>query len=395
MPSPEHEIEYLDEGEITFSDLMDYLQESWRGLMAGAVLGAVLASGLVYAIAKYKAEIVLDNIEVVGNRSLSFTGWRLLSETLPLLANQLDEVANPQKHGADEAAWLASPQWWTKNVVPTYGLSKGDAKEFPALSDTLKDQYTTITNIKITYENRDEAVALKRAHRTADFIKNSALFTSLKSQVGIYLNESMATALNNSKALKAKQIELSYAQKRVEALQALIGKQNIGNPQDKISIDIQNGQGRYLPLQTQLNAELIGLDEIELELGKLDDQRVQNEVLEKFAHQAKVLVENAPPLDGQALLSELLKLGQQLSANTPSDDLIRSSIALRIHSDLITTQMRFSSQMPVISSTVNKSPPVLQALAGGLFGGLLLAGVTTLFMRKYRSYQKQLVNTPA
>jgi hypothetical protein len=94
-------------------------------------------------------------------------------------------------------------------------------------------------------------------------------------------------------------------------------------------------------------------------------------------------------------LSDLLKLGQQLSANTPSDDLIRSSIALRIHSDLITTQMRFSSQMPVISSTVNKSPPVLQALAGGLFGGLLLAGVTTLFMRKYRSYQKQLVNTPA
>lgn len=395
MPSPEHEIEYLDEGEITFSDLMDYLQESWRGLMAGAVLGAILASGLVSAIAKYKAEIVLNNIEVVGNRSLSFTGWRLLSETLPLLANQLDEVANPQKHGADEAAWLASPQWWTKNVVPTYGLSKGDAKEFPALSDTLKDQYTTITNIKITYEDRDEAVALKRANRSADFIKKAALFTSLKSQVGIYLNESMATALNNSKALKAKQIELSYAQKRVEALQALIGKQSIGNPQDKISIDIQNGQGRYLPLQTQLNAELIGLDEIGLELGKLDDQRVQNEVLEKFAHQANVLVENAPPLDGQALLSELLKLGQQLSANTPSDDLIRSSIALRIHSDLITTQMRFSSQMPVISSTVNKSPPLLQALAGGLFGGLLLAAVTTLFMRKYRSYQKEQANVPA
>jgi hypothetical protein len=256
MPSPEHEINDLDEDEITFSDLMDYLQDSWRGLIAGAVLGAVLASGLVAAIAKYKAEIVLDNTEVIGNRSLSFTAWRLLSETLPLLANQLDEVANPQKHGPNEAAWLASPQWWTKNVVPTYGLSKGDAKEFPALSDSLKDQYTTITNIKITYEHRDEAVALKRAQRTTDFIKNAALFSNLKSIMSLYGNESMATALNNNKALTAKQIELSYAQKRVDALQALINKQNFGHPQDKISIDIQNGQGRYLPLQTQLNAEL-------------------------------------------------------------------------------------------------------------------------------------------
>jgi uncharacterized protein (UPF0333 family) len=74
--------------------------------------------------------------------------------------------------------------------------------------------------------------------------------------MSLYGNESMATALNNNKALTAKQIELSYAQKRVDALQALINKQNFGHPQDKISIDIQNGQGRYLPLQTQLNAEL-------------------------------------------------------------------------------------------------------------------------------------------
>jgi hypothetical protein len=88
-------------------------------------------------------------------------------------------------------------------------------------------------------------------------------------------------------------------------------------------------------------------------------------------------------------LNELLTLEQQLSANIPADDLVRSSIALRIHSDLITTQMRFSSQMPVVSSTVNKSPPLLQALVGGLLGGLFLAVVTTLFMRKYRSYQKE------
>lgn len=395
MPSTEHEITYLDEDEITFADLMSYLQDSWRGLIAGAVLGAVLASGAVTAIAKYKAEIVLDNIEVIGNRSLSFTAWRVLSETLPLLANQLDEVANPQKHGPDGAAWLGSPQWWTKNVVPTYGLSKGDAKEFPALADSLKDQYTTITNFKITYEDRDEAVALKRAQRTVDFIKNAALFSNLKSMVAGYGNETMAMTLGNDKALTAKQIELGYAQKRVNALQTLIGNQNIERPQEKINIDIQNGQGRYLPLQTQLNAELIGLDDIGFEISKLNDQRAQNEVLENFASHAKTLVENAPPLDGEPLLNELLKLEQQLSAKVPADDLVRHSIAMRIHSDLITTKMRFSSQMPVISSTVNKSPPLLQALAGGLFGGVLLAAVTTLFMRKYRSYQKEQANVAA
>ena len=395
MHSPEHEINYLDEDEITFSDLMDYLQDSWRGLVAGAVLGAVLASGGVAAIAKYKAEIVLDNIEVIGNRNLNFTGWRILSETLPLLANQLDEVANPEKHGGDGAAWLASTKWWEKNVVPTYGLSKGDAKEFPALSDSLKDQYTTITNIKITYEDRDEAVALKRAQRTAEFIKNAAIFSNMKSMVAAYTSESLATALSNTKALTDKQIELGYAHKRVDALQALIDKQHTGTTQHNISIDIQNGQGRYLPLQTQLNAELIGLDEIGIELGKLNDQRAQNEVLENFASHAKALVENAPPLDGQFILDELVKLEQQLSADIPADDLVRRSTTMRIHSGLITTQMRFSSQMPVISSTVNKSPPLLQALAGGLFGGLLLAAVTTLFMRKYQSYQKEQANVPA
>ncbi len=171
MPVPEHEIEYLDEGEITFSDLMDYLKDSWRGLMAGAVLGAVLAPGWVAVSAKYKAEIVLDNIQVEGSPSLSFTLWRTLSETLPLLANQLDGVTRPAEKETDRAGWLASPKWWLKNVVPTYGLNKGDAKEFPALSDSLKDQYTTITNIKITYEDRNQEVALRRANRTADFKK--------------------------------------------------------------------------------------------------------------------------------------------------------------------------------------------------------------------------------
>ncbi len=213
--------------------------------------------------------------------------------------------------------------------------------------------------------------------------------------IGIYANESVASALSNTKALMAKQIELSYAHKRVDALQALMGRQKYDNPQDKISIDIQNSQGRYLPLQTQLNAELLGLDDIGSDVSKLNDQRAQIEQLEQFATQAKALLEVIPPLDGRALLEGLLKLEQPLSANIPPDDLIRRSVALRIHSELITTQMRFSSQMPVISSTVGKSSPLLLALAGGLFGGVLLAVVTTLFMRKYRSYQKQQANAPA
>lgn len=394
MNNAEHSTEYLDD-EITFADLMDYLQESWRVLVAGALVGAMLTSGLVAALAKYKAEIVLDNIEVIGNRSLSFTGWRILSETLPLLASQLDEVANPSKHGAEEASWLASSKWWEKNVVPTYGLSKGDAKEFPAMADSLKDQYTTITNIKITYESRNETAALTRAERTADFIKRTALFSNLKSMVAAYSNESIATALNNKKALTTKEIELSYAQKRVEALKKLIEDQKTQPLSEKISIDIQNGQGRYLPLQTQLNAELIGLDEIYIDIERLNDQLAQNEELEKFATSATRLLESTPALDGPSLLDGLLKIEQQMSANIPTDDLIRRVVTTRIHGDLIATQMRFSSQMPVISSTVSKSVPWLQALAGGLFGGTFIAALVALIMRKYRTYQKQLEQSAA
>ena len=383
--------EAFDESEISFGDIIDYITGSWRWLLAGAVVGPVFSLLLVSVVTKYKAEIVLDNLTIGSkdtkdiNVGLSFMEWRILSETLPLLAGQVVENQRDQGEEAKDP-WLASPGWWVKNVTPTYGLSKSDTKNLADIGDALKGESTKISNLKVSYQSRSKEKALERADETVSYLRKGALYLRLKHQLEAYKSEVILTEQKLKKELLDNDIELRYRHEREKTLENLIAAESKGKTDGKIIVDVRNGEAKYLPLDTQLNAVKIDINALEESQQRLQDQDVMNGVIGDFVKKASPILNAEKKADGITLSQTFLDIESGLKSQMGESDWVKLSAVGRLHSDLVTIQSRFSTQMPEISRVVNKSMPVLPALAGGFIGGLFFALLGTLFNRRYRQY---------
>ena len=389
--------EAFDESEISFGDIIDYITGSWRWLLAGAVVGPMVAFLFVSFTAKYKAEIVLDNLTITSkeakeakdakdaNVSLSFMEWRILSETLPLLAGQVVENQRDQGEEAKHA-WLASLDWWVKNVTPTYGLSKSDTKKLAEIGDALKGESTKITNLKVSYQDRSKEKALERVDETVSYLRKGALYLGLKNQLEAYKSEVILTEQKVKRALLDNDIELRYRHEREKTLENLIAAESKGKTDGKIIVDVRNGEAKYLPLDTQLNAVKIDINALEEAQQRLQDQDVMNGVIGDFVKEASPILNAEKKADGITLSQTFLDIESRLKSQMGESDWVKLSAVGRLHSDLVTIQSRFSTQMPEISRVVNKTLPVLPAIAGGFIGGLFFALLGTLFNRRYRQY---------
>ena len=69
----------MNQEEISFSDVIAYLEANGRWLLLGGLCGPLLALVSAVALSQYKADIVMDNLFVGGNQGIGFTEWRLLS----------------------------------------------------------------------------------------------------------------------------------------------------------------------------------------------------------------------------------------------------------------------------------------------------------------------------
>lgn len=385
--------EAYDESEISFADIIEYIASAWRWLLAGALLGPMVAFLFVSLTAKYKAEIVLDNLTIASkdtkdtNLGLSFMEWRILSETLPLLASQ---VADNQLGQAEEkeGSWLASPDWWAKNVIPTYGLTKSDTKNLADIGDVLKGESTKITNLKVSYQSRSKEKALERADETVNYLRKGALYLRLKNQLEAYKSEVILTEQKLKKELLDNDIELRYRHERKKTLETLIAAESKGKTDGKIIVDVRNGEAKYLPLDTQLNAVKIDINDLEETQQRLKDQGVMNGVIGDFVKEASPILNAEKKADGITLSQHLLDIEARLKGQMIERDWVKLSAVERLHSDLVTIQSRFSTQMPEISRVAKKTLPVLPALLGGVMGGLFFALLGTLFTRRYRQYLK-------
>jgi hypothetical protein len=111
------------DAEISLLDIVNFLQSTWKKLVIASILGAVLGLAGWFFLGSYQAELVLNN-----NGGTDIVGLRSLQKSLPNLADQLiDESKVPQ---GQESLYrtLSNSEWWVKNVVPTYGMSKADIK---------------------------------------------------------------------------------------------------------------------------------------------------------------------------------------------------------------------------------------------------------------------------
>ena len=159
------------------------------------------------------------------------------------------------------------------------------------------------------------------------------------------------------------------------------------NDGGKIIVDVRNGEAKFLPLDTQLNALKLEVDSLKESRKRLEEAFVRNDLLDRFVVEAKPTLDENKAADGLSLLKKLQVIYDGLSVAIPQSDWVRRSAVERIHGDLVAIESRFSNQMPELSRSVQRKIPFLPAIMGGAFGGLLIALLTTLFMARYRRYQ--------
>ena len=190
-----------DDDGISLAQVVDFLSENWKRALAGAVAGAVLGVGGWSALATYKAESVL-----VNSGALTFMSWRGLQKNLPILAAQIVENKQAAEDQVGQYARLASAGWWTKNVVPTYSLTKTDTKDLATISKDLQDSGgTNILNFVVTATGATREAASMNVDITTRFIREGSAYLSIKSLVNGY-----ETQVLNTEAELQKKILFNY-----------------------------------------------------------------------------------------------------------------------------------------------------------------------------------------
>ncbi len=145
------------EPEISLGEIFAFFIDNWKKIALGSLLGSLLGVIGWFIFADYKAELVINNT----SKGVDFVSWRGLSKNFPGLAADLVEKQNITPIDIDLYKELSDSKWWSKNVLPTYTISKSDAKDLAGISKELQDSAgTSITNLIITYSSPDKQKAL-------------------------------------------------------------------------------------------------------------------------------------------------------------------------------------------------------------------------------------------
>ena len=114
------------------------------------------------------------------------------------------------------------------------------------------------------------------------YLRKGSLYLRLKNQLEAYKSEVILTEQKLKKELLDNDIELRYRHEREKTLENLIAAESKGTTDGKIIVDVRNGEAKYLPLDTQLNAVKIDINELEEAQQRLQDQGVMNGVIGDF-----------------------------------------------------------------------------------------------------------------
>ncbi len=241
---------YDSESEISLSDIVEFVQDNWKQLIAAGIVGAVLGFGGWSFLGSYKAELILlNNTNTYG---LDLVTWRTLQKSLPNLASQMlaDEKLSSETRAMyrqmDDAAW------WSKGVVPTYAISKADVKDLAGISKGLDGASTTILALNIYTGGNSSDSSINNARLAAKFIKSGGAYLQVKSILNAYEGEVIGTAADIQNQITSTEIEQSYLSARVKSLEELL-KRFPGNAGlNQQMIDIKDADAKYLPITDPL-----------------------------------------------------------------------------------------------------------------------------------------------
>jgi hypothetical protein len=372
------------ETEISLGEIFAFFIDNWKKIALGGLLGALLGVIGWFIFADYKAELVVNNT----NKGIDFVSWRSLSKNFPGLASDLVTKGNITPIDAELYKELSDSKWWSKNVLPTYTISKSDAKDLAGISKELQDSSgTSITNLIITYSSPDKQMAVNNVEKVNQFIRSASTYLTLKEVLNGYESQTLALDAEVQQKITAAQVDLQYLSGKANSLEELRQRfpANVGANIQNI-IDPKDAAAKYLPISTQLVAINSDIYDTKESLSRLSDNLMRNVIIKQFVAQALPLM-NSGNKDGLLLVDQLIKVQESIRSTIQPSDIKNINTVNGILADLISTKTRFSKFLESFLAPTAVKPSLLIPTISGLFIGLLFSLFGILAAKAWNNYR--------
>ena len=380
--------------EISLGEIFVFFIDNWKKIALGGLLGGLLGISGWFVFAEYKAELVINNIsfERKDNKDImtgiDFVSWRSLSKNFPGLAADLVASKNTPSIDVDLYKELSDSKWWSKNVLPTYTISKSDVKDLAGISKELQDTAgTSITNLIINYSSPNKQEALNNVEKINQFIHNAFLYLTLKEILNGYESEALSLDAEVQHKITTAEVELQYLSGKAQSLEELRQRfpANVGANIQNI-IDPKDAASKYLPISTQLVAINTDIYNTKESLSRLSDSLMRNLIIKQFVAQALPLM-NSDNKDGLVLVDQLIKVQEDIRSNIQPTDIKNINAVNEILADLISTKTRFSKFLESFLAPTAIKPSLLLPTIGGFFIGLLFSLLGILAAKAWNNYR--------
>jgi len=364
--------------EISLLDIVNFLTGAWKKLAAASILGAVLGLSGWFFLGSYNAELVLNN-----NGGTDLVGWRLLQKTLPNLADQIIEESKVPQGQESLYRTLSNADWWQKNALATYGMSKADTKDLASTAG-LESAGTSIVSITLTAGGSTRDKAIENARGAKNFLLQGASYLAIKSMFSAQESQLISADAGISQKINAAQVELAYQQERLKSLESLAKR--FPGEQRTVSqvVDPKDSGAKYMPISTQIIAANTDINGSKESLERLKDAQAQMAILRTWVKQVSPLM-NGESYDGIALTQKLLEQESQLRATLNSSDPKSLAFVDGLRSTLLANDVRFSKGFEMNTAPTASKKGMIKATAGGLAAAFFLMLLVLLGQRVWAS----------
>jgi hypothetical protein len=102
---------------------------------------------------------------------------------------------------------MSDPQWWAKNVIPSYAISKTDTNNMATISKDIDRAASKILSFTINTGGQNKEISLDNVNFVAHFLKSGGAYVELKALLNSYEIESISEVSEIQTRLTQIQIE--------------------------------------------------------------------------------------------------------------------------------------------------------------------------------------------
>lgn len=373
--------------ETLASDVLEFLGQSWQKLVISAFIGALIGFANWHFWGGYSSEYVLFNS---GSNNAAYAidlvSWKALQKSLPNLSSQILEENKTPENQVPLYRAMSNEQWWQKNVVPTYALSRADTKELASIGKELEGASTTILNLTLNASGASRDEAIYNVRSASYFLRSGGAYLQIRSLLNALESQSLNAVAELRQKITTAQIEMNYQQERARSLEELLKRFPGGLNSNGQVVDPKDSGAKYLPLSTQIIAANNDINNSKELLGRLQKRLAQNEVVKQFIEKAAPLQNQS--FDGLKLSLELKDLEVNMRSKLSKDDVYGHEFLDQLHSQLTVIQVRFTKGLEANTAPIAKKRGMIKATLSGSVISLFIV-FAILFAFRFRSILKK------